>query len=153
MKTIILFTTLFAFLIALPVSAELTDADLDKIRLLILESEKRMREDVMKLRTEMAESEKRMREDIIALRTEMAESEKRIKAEMATLQIDVARLEGSVRSTEKMITWLMVLIVVVVTVPSGIAAWRSSRKDREQEKINQELREEIEILKRQHFSS
>ena len=82
----------------------------------------------------------------------MAESEKRIKAEMATLQIDVARLEGSVRSTEKMITWLMVLIVVVVTVPSGIAAWRS-RKDREQEKINQELREEIEILKRQHFSS
>lgn len=134
MKTVILFTTLFAFLIALPVSAELTDADLDKIRLLILESEKRMRE------------------DIIALRTEMAESEKRIKAEMALLQIDVARLEGSVSSTEKMITWLMVLIVVVVGVPSAITLW-SNRKYNEQNKINQELREEIEILKRQHFSS
>ena len=83
----------------------------------------------------------------------MAESEKRIKAEMALLQIDVARLEGSVSSTEKMITWLMVLIVVVVGVPSAITLW-SNRKYHEQNKINQELREEIEILKRrQHFSS
>ncbi len=135
MKTMILFTTLFSFLISLPVSAELTDADLDKIRLLILESEKRMKEDIAELSTEIVESEKRM------------------KAGLATLQIDVARLEGSVRSIEKMISWLMVLIVVVVAVPSGITAWRS-RKDREQEKINQELREEIEMLKqRQPFSS
>ena len=146
MKTMILFTALFSFLISLPVSAELTDADLDKIRLLILESEKRMKEDIIALRTEIAESEKRMREDMTKLRTEL-------KVDIETLKIDVARLEGSVRSIEKMITWLMIPIVVVVAVPSGIMAWRS-RKDREQEKINQELREEIEILKqRQPFSS
>ena len=135
MKTVILFTALFSFLISLPVSAELTDADLDKIRLLILESEKRMKE------------------DIAELRTEIVESEKRIKVDIEPLKVDVARLEGSVRSIEKMITWLMVLIVVVVGVPSAITLW-SNRKYHEQEKINQELREEIEILKqRQPFSS
>lgn len=141
----ILFAILFSFLISLPVSAELTDADFDKIRLLILESEKRVREDMMKLRTEMAESEKRMREDMTKLRAEL-------KVDIETLKVDVARLEGSVSSTEKMITWLMVLIVVV-GVPSAITLW-SNRKYNEQNKINQELREEIELLKqRQHFSS
>ena len=119
MKTILLSTLLFC-IIALPARGELTDADLDKIRLIVKE--------------------------------EIQEEIKPVKADISTLKTDVASLSGRVNGIEKMMTWLMVLIVVAVGVPQVVIAWRS-RKDRSLEKQIETLTQEIETLKQQRIVS
>jgi len=118
--------------IALPASAELTNADLDKIRLIIKE--------------------------------EIKEELKPIKTEIDTLKTDVAwmrdKLEGidkQFASIDKQVTHatnvtygLIGLIVVAVGIPQIIITWGNTR-NRHQEKINQELRQEIEALKQQRI--
>lgn len=58
---------------------------------------------------------------------------------------DVAWLRGKMDTLDKQIYWLMALIVAAVGIPQIVIAWRS-KKDREQEQINKELREKIEML-------
>ncbi len=60
MKVLIFFSISFS-LFALPALAELTDADLDKIRLIVNESEKRVKQDV---KAEIASTEKNIKEYI-----------------------------------------------------------------------------------------
>ena len=136
MKTILALSMLFS-VIALPALGKLTDAELNQIRLIvndeIQESEKR-------LETKIQESEKR-------LETEIQESETRTKEYIAQ----------QVESLKTPVIWLMGILValiallgiplVVLTIMMG---WRSV-KDNSQEKINQELREEIEMLKQQQI--
>lgn len=105
MKTILVLS-IFFWAIALPTFAALTDADLDKIRLIVKE--------------------------------EIEKEIKPVKADISTLKTEVASLNGRVNGIEKMMTWLMVLIVVAVGLPQVVIAWRS-RKDRALEK-------QIEIL-------
>ena len=66
------------------------------------------------------------------------------------LKTEVATLSGRVSGIEKMMTWLMVLIVVAVGLPQIIIAWRS-RKDRSIEKQIEVLTQEIETLKQQQI--
>ncbi|MXZ01246.1 hypothetical protein F4Y93_11620 [Candidatus Poribacteria bacterium] len=125
MKTILTLSILFS-LIALPAFGELTDADLNQIRLIV--------------KDEIDASEKRYDDKIQA-------SEERMK-EHITQQID---------SLKTPVVWLIGILValialigiplVVLTIMMG---WRSV-KDNSQEKINQELREEIEMLKQQQI--
>ena len=112
MKTILAFSMLFC-VIALPVLAELTVQDIEKID------------------------------------TKIKESETRIKEHTNT----------QIESIKTLITWLIGLFVAMVAligiplvVLTVMIGWRSTR-DREQEKINQELREEIEALKQQRIVS
>ena len=119
MKTILILSILFCT-IALPTFAELTDADLDKIRLIVKEE---------------------IREEI-----------EPIKTDISTLKTDVASLSGRVNGIEKMMTWLMVIIVVAVGLPQVVIAWRS-RKDRALEKQIEILTQEIETLKQQRIVS
>ena len=117
MKTIFALSILLS-MIALPVLGELTDADLNQIRLIV--------------KDEIEASEKRYDNKIQA-------SEERMK-EHITQQID---------SLKTPVVWLIGILValialidiplVVLTIMMG---WRSV-KDNSQEKINQELREEI----------
>ena len=86
-------------------------------------------------------------QDIEKIDEKIKESETRIKENTNT----------QIESIKTLITWLIGLFVamialigiplVVLTVMIG---WRSTR-DREQEKINQELREEIKMLKQQQI--
>ena len=115
MKTILVLSILF-YTIALPTFAELTDADLDKIRLIVKEEIEPVKADISKLKTE------------------------------------VASLSGRVNGIEKMMTWLMVIIVVAVGLPQVVIAWRS-RKDRALEKQIEILTQEIETLKQQRIVS
>ena len=125
MKTILALSILFC-IIALPVLGELTDANLNEIRLIV--------------KDEIAASEKRFD-------TKIQASEDRMKAHM-TQQVD---------SLKTPVAWLIGILVavialigiplVIVTIMTG---WRSI-KDNSQEKINQELREEIEALKQQQI--
>ena len=115
---------------ATPSFAELTDADLDKIRLIVKE--------------ELEKEIKPLKDDI-----------EQLKVDVARLEGRITGIEGRITGIEKQISHatnvtygLMALIVVAI----GIPAWRGKR-DREQErKIEQQIEQltrEIETLKQQ----
>ena len=122
MKTVLLVSILF-WVIVLPVIGELTPEDLDKIRLLIQEENKPIKDDI------------------------------------ATLKNNVSWMRGKLEGIDKQVTHstnvtygLIALIVAAIGVPQIIMAWRSG-KDRQQERINPELRQEIEELKQKRIIS
>ena len=148
MKRLILFTLLFSAF-ALPALGELTDADLDKIRLIV--------------KAEVATAKSELKEDIAALKSELKEDIAALKSE---LKEDIAESEKNMRTyidnkfdgVHKQITLLtnfvyalIALIVAAIAIPQVILTWRSGR-DSQQQRINQELRKEIEALKQQQIA-
>ncbi|MDE0013396.1 MAG: hypothetical protein OXU36_19785 [Candidatus Poribacteria bacterium] len=146
MKSILYFSILLCA-IAIPSFAELTDADLDKIRLIVKE--------------EIEEEIKPLKADINTL-----------KADINTLKIDVARLEGRITGLEGRMTGMEERftgvegrfngiekqishatnvtygLIALLVVAIGIPAWRG-RSDREQDRKIEQLTREIETLKQQ----
>ena len=127
MKTILVLSILFSA-IALPALAELTEADLNKIRLIVNESEARV---IEKVDGKIKDSENRMK----------------------------SYVDTKIESVKTPVTWLIGLLVAMIAIiglPLAILTiflgWRSV-KDNSQEKINQELREEIETLKQQRITT
>ncbi|MCY4554069.1 MAG: hypothetical protein OXC79_10385 [Candidatus Poribacteria bacterium] len=95
----------------MPALGELTDADLDKIRLIVNDSEKRLTQ-------------------------EIKEELKPIKTDIKTLKIDVARLDGRLTGVEKQIshaTNVTYGLIALIVVAIGIPAW-CGKKDRDQER-------------------
>ena len=137
MKMIMLVTLFFAsVLISFRTSAELTDADIDKIRLLILESEKRMK-------TEIVESEKRMKTEITL-----------IKADIQTLNNKFDTLEGKFDTLEKSIDRQNNIMIACISIPMGllvvlVAIWGilAQLRDVKGSKELEMLKQEIENLK------
>lgn len=125
MKTVFALSMLFCGIV-LPALAELTDADLDKIRLIVNEE----------------------------IKTEIASVKQELKADIATSETRVKdRIDLNIKSVEKQLgtyNWVIYvltpLIVAAIGIPTAIMAWRSF-KDSNQEKKIQELRQEIETLK------
>jgi hypothetical protein len=107
----------------MPALAELTDADLNKIRLIVKEE----------------------------IKTEIAP----IKSDIGALKEDVARLDGRMNGVEKQVahaTNVTYGLIALIVVAIGIPAWRGKR-DRDQERKIEELRQEIEALKQQKIVS
>ena len=127
MKTLIFFSIFFS-LLALPALAELTDTDLDKIRLIVNESEKRIKQDV---------------------KAEIDSTEKDIK-EYIDLKID--SVEKRLSTYNWVLYVFMPLIVAAIGVPTAIMAWRSV-KDRSLERQVEVLTREIETLKQRQIVS
>lgn len=130
MKALIFGLILFCT-ITIPATAELTDADLNKIRLIVKEE---------------------IKEELAPIKAEIAS----IKADVEALKVDVARLDGRMNGLdgrlngiEKQIshaTNVTYGLIALIVVAIGIPAWRGKR-DREQERKIEELRREIETLK------
>jgi chromosome segregation ATPase len=124
MKTILVLSILLCA-IALPALAELTDADLDKIRLIVKED----------IKAELAP----IKSDIVTLKTDVARLEGRITG-----------LEGRLNGIEKQISHATNvtygLMVSLIVVAIGIPAWRGKR-DSDQERRIEALTREIETLK------
>ena len=102
MKSVLLLS-IFLCMMTGPVLGALLPEDLDKIRLIV-------------------------KEEVDPIKTEVAT----IKQDIATLNGRIDGLSGGmnglserIEGIEKIITWLMVLIVVAVGVPQIIVAWRS----------------------------
>ena len=108
MKTFIFFFILFSVM-AVPALAELTDADLDKIRLIVNES--------------VNESEKRIKQD---LKAEIDSTEKNIKQ---YIDLKIEGVEKQLSTYNWVIYVFMPLIVAAIGVPTAIMAW-GSVKDR-----------------------
>lgn len=148
---LLLFFSLILYAIVLPAFGELTTQDLDKIRLIVkeeIESETNpMRIEMASIKTEIAT----IKVEIAAIKTDVADLKTEVaslKTDVGTLKENMAGLSGRIESIEKIITWLMALILVAVGVPQIVVAWRS-RKDREQERKLEQLSQEIEMLKQQ----
>ena len=125
MKTILALSILFS-LAASPALGELTDADLNQIRLIVNDA--------------IDASEKRFDEKIQASETRMKEH---ITQQVDSLKTPVAWLIG-------ILVAVIALIGIPLVVLTIMIGWRSI-KDNSQEKINQELREEIETPKQQQI--
>ena len=120
MKICLALSILFST-IAVPVLAELTPGDLDKIRLIV-------NEEVTK---ELAPIDTRLR----------------------NVEIAVGSLTGRINGVEKQIsqaTNVTYGLIALIVVAIGIPAWRGKR-DRDQERKIEELRQEIETLKQQRI--
>ena len=120
MKPILLFSLLLC-VIAMPAIGELTDADLDKIRLIVKE--------------EIKEEIKPLKADIDGLKTDVARLDGRLTG-----------VEKQVTHATNVTYGLIALIVVAI----GIPAWRGKR-DRDQERKIEALTQEIETLKQQRI--
>ena len=158
MKTILVLSILF-YAIALPALGELTDADLDKIRLIVKEEVKTeitgVRQEIAAVRqeltTEITAVRQEMKAEIAGLRQELkaeiAGSEKRIKDYIDT------KIEG-VNDRFSAYNWviyiLMPLIVTAIGIPTAIIAWRSGA-DRSLERRIETLTKDIEMLKEQRI--
>ena len=121
MKTILVLSILFSA-IALPALGELTDADLDKIRLIVK----------AEVKSEITASEKRMKEHIF----------QEIKTVNAKIEQNDKQLSP--------IFWLIIALMALIALPQAFIAWRS-RKDQSLERQIEVLTQEIETLKQQRI--
>ncbi len=124
MKTILFFLLIFCTVVS-SAYGELTDQDLDKIRLIVKEE---------------------IEDEVNPIKSEISS----MKSEIASVKENMASLNGRVGGIEKQITWLMGIIIVAIGIPQVIVAWRS-RKDREQDRRIEELAREIESLKQRQI--
>ena len=143
MKTILVLSILF-WAIALPALGELTDADLDKIRLIVKEE---VKTEITGVKTEIAGVKTEIAGVKQELKAEIASSEKRVK-EYINIRVD--SVEKRLSTYNWVIYVLMPLIVATIGVPTAIIAWRSG-KDRSLERQVETLRQEIETLKQQRI--
>ena len=130
MKTLIFCTILF-YAITLPVLGNLTDADLDKIRLIVNDSEKRLKQEI--------------KEELASIKAGIAQLDTRLRS----VEIAVGSLTGRIDGVEKQVshaTNVTYGLIALIVVAIGLPAWRS-KKDREQERKIDELTREIEVLK------
>ena len=112
MKTILVLWILLCAIV-LPTSAELTDADLNNIRLIVKEE---------------------IKEEIKPIKAEITS----IKADIGTLKENVARLDGRLTGIEKQVahaTNVTYGFIALIVVAIGIPAWRGKR-ERDQERKN-----------------
>ena len=123
MKTIIVLSILLCA-IAMPAIGELSKADLDQIRLIIVDSEKRVKEEIKK--------------DITASETQMKEY---IDLKISTLKTPIAWLIG-------ILIAIIALIGLPLTVLTIFLSWRSIRDNTQKYEI-ETLKQEIETLKQQ----
>ena len=123
MKTIIVISILLCA-IAMPAIGELSKADLDQIRLIIVDSEKRVKEEIKK--------------DITASETQMKEY---IDLKISTLKTPIAWLIG-------ILIAIIALIGLPLTVLTIFLSWRNIRDNTQQYEI-ETLKKEIETLKQQ----
>ena len=138
MKTTLFLSMLFCA-IALPALGELTDTDLNKIRLIINE--------------EIEEEIKPIKADIVSLKTDVAW----IRGKLESVDKQFERVDEQFKRVGEQIMHvtyitygLIALIVAAIAIPQILIAWRSG-KDRSLERQVETLTREVETLKQQRI--
>ena len=150
MKSILILSVVL-YTIAFPALGKLSPEDLAEIRLILTEELKPIHADIASMKTDIAT----MKADIVSMKTDIAS----MKADIMAMKLDIAKVDGRVMSVEGQISTvsdlmigLVALIVFAVGIPQIIMAWRFT-SNREQARINYELKREIEALKGQGVAS
>lgn len=123
MKTVLLCSILFC-VIAMPALGELTEADLNKIRLIVNEELKPIEADIVILKTDTAW----------------------IRGKLESVDDQFEGVNNQITHARNLTYGLIALIVVAVGIPQIIMAWRS-KKDSTQEQQIKELKQDLEELK------
>ena len=144
MKTILVSLSILFYALTVPAHAELTDADLDKIRLIVKEEVKK----------EIESSEARMKDyiniKIDALDTKIDGVETRLNTKIGAVNSRIDSVEKQMTFLLNVIYGLIALIIVAIGIPQVIIGWRS-RRDSSLENRVEILTQEIEALKRQYI--
>ena len=143
-----IFLSILSCIIAMPAFAELTDADLDKIRLIVREE----------IKAEIKASETRLKE-YIDLKLENVSTEfKRIDSRVdnqieridSRVNDQVKRVDDQVKTTDNQIGYMRNLFIGVVGLPlviiTALFAWRTFR-DRANDKQIQAIMADLDIQK------
>ncbi len=139
MKAMLLLSILLCML-PLPALAELTDADLNKIRLIVNEE---VTKELAPIKTKIAELDTRLRSVEIAVAA--------LAGRIDGVDGRIGGLEGRIGGVEKQIvhaTNVTYGLIALIVVAIGIPAWWGKR-DRDQAQKIEALRQEIEALKHQ----
>ena len=161
MKTILAFLILFCVFTS-PTFAELTDADINKIRLIVTEAIQAeitpIKADIATLKTDVAT----LKTDMAVMKTEVANLKETMNSKFDNVNSKFDDVNSKFDDVQKNFDRQNNIIIACIGIPLailaigatmwGILAHRRSGKDREQERINQELREEIEVLKQQQVA-
>ena len=139
MKTFI-FLSILLSVIAFPAFGALTDADLDKIRLIVNDSEKRIREE---MKAEITNAEARIK-DYVDIRF------KSIDERFQGVDKQIQGVDKQITHVTYITYGLIALIIAAIGIPQIIVTWRSGR-DRSLERQVEILTEEIETLKRKQI--
>ena len=146
-----------AFLILLcvftsPTFAALTEADIHKIRLIVTEA---IQEEIKPIKTDIAT----LKTDMAVMKTEVANLKETVNIKFDNVNGKFDDVNNKFDDIQKNFDRQNNIIIGCIGIPMailaiaatllGILGQRRSGKDREQERINQELREEIETLKQQ----
>lgn len=147
MKTILLFLILFC-VIAMPALGELSDDDLNQIRLIIADSEKRLSTTMNTLKTDGAIRD-----------TEIKNLNNTMNKGFDNVETRIGNVETRFDSIEKNFDRQNNIIIACIGIPLailaigatvwGILAHRRSRKDQTLENQIETLTQEIETLKQQ----
>ena len=141
MKFMLLLSILFSA-IAFPVFGELTDADLDKIRLIINEEIKPIKADIVSLKT-----------DVAWMRGKLENVDKQFEGVDKQFEGVDKQFEGVERQIghgTNVMYGLIALIVAAIAIPQILIAWRSG-KDRTLERQIETLTQEIEAIKKRQI--
>ncbi len=135
MKTTLLFSILLCVL-ALPALGELTDADLDKIRLIVKEEIKPIKADIVTLKT-----------DGVGVKTEIKNIDEKIDDKFESIEKNFDRQNNIIIAC----IGIPLAILAIGATVWGILAHRRSGRDRALEKHIETLTQEIETLKQQRI--
>ena len=141
MKNILLCSILFCA-IALPALGELTAADLDKIRLLLNDSEKRIQAEI---KADITASEKRMKAYIDT-------KIEGVNGRFTGVEGRFTGLEGQIAILTYLVYALIALIVIAIGIPQIIMTMRDNNNRDRDRKIEQ-LTQEIQNLKQQRITN
>ena len=133
MKTILALSILFSAS-ALPALGELTDADLNQIRLIVQEEIKPIKADIVTLKT-----------DVAVVKTEVTNLKGTVNNDFDTIQKNFDRQNNIIIAC----IGIPLAILAIGATVWGILAHRRSRKDQALEKQIEVLTQEIETLKQQ----
>ena len=150
MKFILLLSILFSA-IALPVLGELTDADLDKIRLIINEEIKPIKADIVSLQTDNAWIRGKL-ESIDKQFESIDKQFEGVDKQFEGVSDKFASIERQIGHTTNIMYGLIALIVAAIAIPQILIAWRSA-KDRTLERQIETLIQEVETIKKRQIVS
>ena len=145
MKTILLLFILFSVSISMPALGDLTDADLDKIHLIIQEEIKPIKADIVTLKTDWA-----------ILKTEVAHLKETVNNGFGNVQKNFESVQKNFDRQNNIIIACIGIPLAILAIGAtiwGILAHRRSRKDETLEKQIEVLTQEIETLKEQRIVS
>ena len=138
MKTILVSLSILLCAIALPALGALTDADLDKIRLIVNEAEKRIKDEIVTLKTDGA-----------VIKTEVANLKETVSNDFDNIQKNFDRQNNIIIAC----IGIPLAILAIGATVWGILAHKRSGKDRALERQVETLTQEIEALKQQRIVS